>query len=116
MINSPSSSATHGQRFDGSPGSTGADAGGTVAISCRPRNAHVSCPTSARHEDLWYGSRVRSQAPTHDVRIGEDGGRAALLVDGVVQSISPEDSLHDGGYWAAMVPSDERPHHALILG
>jgi spermidine synthase len=61
--------------------------------------------------------RVRSTVPAqHDVRIGEDGGRAALLVDGVVQSISPEDSLHDGGYWAAMVPSDERPHHALILG
>src|SRR5258707_8421030 len=49
------------------------------------------------------------------VRIGEDGGRAALLVDGVVQSISPEDGLIDGGYWAAMVP-DERPRRALILG
>jgi spermidine synthase len=49
------------------------------------------------------------------VRIGEDGGRAALLVDGVVQSISPEDGLVDGGYWAAMVP-DERPRSALILG
>src|ERR1700736_5815786 len=49
------------------------------------------------------------------VRIGEDGGRAALLVDGVVQSISPEDGLIDGGYWAAMVP-DERPRAALILG
>jgi spermidine synthase len=51
----------------------------------------------------------------HEVRIGEDGGRAALLVDGVVQSISPEDGLLDGGYWAAMVP-DERPRSALILG
>jgi spermidine synthase len=49
------------------------------------------------------------------VRIGEDGGRAALLVDGVVQSISPEDGLIVGGYWAAMVP-DERPRSALILG
>jgi spermidine synthase len=48
-------------------------------------------------------------------RIGEDGGRAALLVDGVVQSISPEDGLVDGGYWAAMVP-DDRPRRALILG
>jgi len=36
-------------------------------------------------------------------------------VDGVVQSISPEDGLVDGGYWAAMVP-DERPRAALILG
>jgi spermidine synthase len=51
----------------------------------------------------------------HAVRIGEDSGRAALLVDGVVQSISPADGLIDGGYWAAMVP-DERPHRALILG
>ena len=50
-----------------------------------------------------------------EVRIGEDGGRAALLVDGVVQSISPEDGLADGGYWAAMLP-DIRPRRALILG
>jgi spermidine synthase len=50
-----------------------------------------------------------------DVRIGEDGGRAALLVNGVVQSISPEDSLVAGGYWGAMVP-DDRPRHGLILG
>jgi spermidine synthase len=49
------------------------------------------------------------------VRIGEDGGRAALLVDGVVQSISPVDGLIDGGYWAAMVPEDP-PRNALILG
>lgn len=50
-----------------------------------------------------------------DVRIGEDGGRAALLVDGIVQSISPEDGLATGGYWAAMVP-DDRPRRGLILG
>ena len=49
------------------------------------------------------------------VRIGEDAGRAALLVDGVVQSISPADGLASGGYWAAMVPS-LRPTRALILG
>jgi spermidine synthase len=52
---------------------------------------------------------------TARVRIGEDGGRAALLVDGVVQSISPEDGLVGGGYWAAMVP-DDLPRDALILG
>jgi spermidine synthase len=39
----------------------------------------------------------------------------ALLVNGVVQSISPEDGLATGGYWAAMLPPD-RPRHALILG
>jgi spermidine synthase len=49
------------------------------------------------------------------VRIGEDGGRAALLVNGIVQSISPEDGLVNGGYWAAMVP-DDRPRRGLILG
>ena len=50
-----------------------------------------------------------------DIRIGEDAGRAALLVDGVVQSISPEDGLATGGYWAAMVPVD-RARRGLVLG
>jgi spermidine synthase len=54
-------------------------------------------------------------APRHGVRIGKDSGRAALLVDGVVQSISPEDGLSVGGYWAAMLP-DQRPAQVLILG
>jgi spermidine synthase len=49
------------------------------------------------------------------VRIGRDSGRAALLVDGVVQSISPQDSEATGGYWAAMLPP-ARPRSALILG
>ncbi|GAC1330368.1 MAG: hypothetical protein NVSMB2_29000 [Chloroflexota bacterium] len=50
------------------------------------------------------------------VRIGEDLGRKALLVDGIVQSISPEDGVQVGGYWAAMVPREVRPKRALILG
>ncbi len=33
----------------------------------------------------------------------------------MVQSISPEDGLAGGGYWAAMVP-DDPPRNALILG
>jgi spermidine synthase len=49
------------------------------------------------------------------IRLGKDAGRAALLVDGIVQSISPTDGLAAGGYWAAMVPED-RPRTALILG
>ena len=49
------------------------------------------------------------------IRVGEDDGRAALLVDGVVQSISPGDALERGGYWAAMLPV-LRPRRALILG
>jgi len=52
---------------------------------------------------------------TEDVRIGEDGGRAVLMVNGIVQSISPDDGLVAGGYWSAMVPED-RPRRALILG
>ena len=50
-----------------------------------------------------------------DVRIGEDDGRSVLLVNGIVQSISPDDVLVEGGYWEAMLPVD-RPHRALILG
>jgi spermidine synthase len=58
---------------------------------------------------------VSSGSGTRVIRIGVDDGRAALLVDGIVQSISPEDGRTDGGYWAAMVP-DQQPHAALILG
>jgi spermidine synthase len=36
-------------------------------------------------------------------------------VDGIVQSISPEDCLTDGGYWAAMLP-ESPPRRVLILG
>jgi spermidine synthase len=50
-----------------------------------------------------------------NIQIAEDDGRAALLVDGVVQSISPEDGLATGGYWAAMLPPD-RPSRGLVLG
>src|SRR5438132_6811579 len=57
----------------------------------------------------------RAATSQQDVRIGDDGGRAALMVNGVVQSISPADVLTDGGYWAAMLP-DIRPRRALILG
>lgn len=59
---------------------------------------------------------VQPTQPEPEVRIGEDSGRAALLVDGVVQSISPLDGLRGGGYWAAMLPADQRPRNALILG
>ena len=48
------------------------------------------------------------------VRVGEDEGRRALLVDGVVQSVAVEDA-EAGGYWAAMLP-DVRPRRALVLG
>jgi spermidine synthase len=59
--------------------------------------------------------RAAAESTPHVIRIGEDGGRAALLVDGVVQSISPEDGLTSGGYWSAMV-TGLRPTRALILG
>jgi spermidine synthase len=69
----------------------------------------------ARAEGLVPSPRVGEVIPLHTVRIGEDAGREALLVDGVVQSISPHDGMATGGYWAAMVP-DERPRRALFLG
>jgi spermidine synthase len=59
--------------------------------------------------------RALPEAGSFPVRIGEDGGREALLVDGVVQSISPHDGEERGGYWAAMLPPN-RPRSALILG
>lgn len=49
------------------------------------------------------------------VRIGEDRGRVALLVDGVVQSLDPASPAIEQGYWAAMLP-DQRPQRALLLG
>ena len=45
--------------------------------------------------------------------LGESRGRRALFVDGVVQSVAPEDAA--GGYWSAMLPR-ERPASALLLG
>jgi spermidine synthase len=70
-----------------------------------------------KHRPIYSDAITRADPETAAVRvrIGEDGGRAALLVDGVVQSISPEDGLAGGGYWAAMVP-DDPPRNALILG
>jgi spermidine synthase len=49
------------------------------------------------------------------VRIGEDDGRIALLVDGVVQSLDPDSPAVEQGYWSAMLPN-VRPEQALILG
>src|SRR5918911_1004314 len=48
-------------------------------------------------------------------RIGEDDGRRALLVDGVVQSVEVEAGRQVDGYWAALLPS-VRPRRALVLG
>ena len=72
----------------------------------RARTRGRAGPPPALHTPLF---------PARLVRIGEDDGRAALLVDGTVQSISPEDGASRGGYWAAMLPSD-RPRRSLILG
>ncbi len=50
------------------------------------------------------------------VRVAEDEGQRALLVDGVVQSVAVEGrTLRGPGYWPAMLP-DARPRHALLLG
>lgn len=42
-----------------------------------------------------------------------DAGRRALLVEGVVQSVHPEDAA--SGYWSRMLP-DQAPGSALLLG
>src|SRR6476660_2731631 len=47
-------------------------------------------------------------------RLGEDEGRLALFVDGVVQSVAAEGREVEG-YWAALLPS-VRPRRALVLG
>lgn len=58
-----------------------------------------------------------AQATAGPIRVwlGEDDGRQALLVDGVVQSVAVEPGREVNGYWAAMLPN-VRPHHALVLG
>jgi spermidine synthase len=50
-----------------------------------------------------------------NVAIETDQGREVLLVNGVLQSVSPAASQEWGSYWAAMVPPF-RPSRALILG
>jgi spermidine synthase len=42
-----------------------------------------------------------------------DAGRRALLVEGVVQSVHPDDAA--SGYWSRMLP-DQAPGSALLLG
>jgi len=48
-------------------------------------------------------------------RIADDAGRYVLLVDGVIQSVSPGDAERWGSYWAAMVPPFA-PRRVLVLG
>jgi spermidine synthase len=58
----------------------------------------------------WY---ARDTIP--HILVAEDEGRRALIVDGAVQSVAPEDGHRGSGYWAAMIPN-VRPKRALILG
>jgi len=60
---------------------------------------------------------ARDSRPTErrEPRIGEDHGRTALIVDGVVQSVAVQSSDRSDGYWWEMLP-DVRPRHALLLG
>jgi spermidine synthase len=61
-------------------------------------------------EPPWY---TRPTIP--HILVAEDGGRRALIVDGAVQSVAPEDGHRGSGYWAAMIPN-VKPRRALILG
>ena len=58
----------------------------------------------------WY---ARDTIP--HILVAEDEGRRALIIDGAVQSVAPEDGHRGSGYWAAMIPN-VRPKRALILG
>ena len=49
------------------------------------------------------------------VEVIDDGGRAALAIDGVVQSVAVGNGATPSGYWPAMLP-DDAPHDALLLG
>jgi spermidine synthase len=57
----------------------------------------------------------RLPGPPSRVRIGRQGGRRALLVDGVAQSIEVRGDEPTPGYWTAMLP-DFAPRRALMLG
>ena len=61
-------------------------------------------------------------APTEEresrARLGRDGERQAIVVDGVIQSVvvgKDETDSRDLSYWAAMIP-DTRPSSTLVLG
>lgn len=56
-----------------------------------------------------------SDAPRPLVEVVDDGGRAALAIDGAVQSVAVGSGATAGGYWPAMLP-DAAPRDALLLG
>lgn len=61
----------------------------------------------------WYKTQS-SGSDTHVAPVRAlDNGRRALLVNGVVQSVYPEDAAT--GYWSGMLP-DRAPGSALLLG
>jgi spermidine synthase len=57
------------------------------------------------------GPGLKDDAP----RLGEDHGRTALIVGGIVQSVAVESADRADGYWWDMLP-DVRPRRALLLG
>ena len=73
-------------------------------------------PSQDRSKDHYQDGRdARSGLAAPRVRLGEDRGRRALLVQGVVQSVALEGPGAREGYWGRMLP-DVRPTRALILG
>jgi spermidine synthase len=60
-------------------------------------------------------ARSSRETESREPRIGEDRGRTALIVDGVVQSVAVRSSDESDGYWWEMLP-DVRPKRALLLG
>lgn len=72
-------------------------------------------PEPARADIDQRTSAPQIQAPVDRVRLGQDEGRLALIVGGVVQSVAVGPAGVGGGYWSAMIP-DARPATTLILG
>ena len=66
----------------------------------------------ASHRAASYRERTPDEPR---VRVEEDEGQRALLVDGVVQSVAVEGPHLGPGYWPSMLP-DVRPRRALLLG
>src|SRR4051794_28926969 len=81
-------------------------------IGFRDERGRTAAPAAAERE---RHATVARKGEKPRVRVAEDEGQRALLVDGVVQSVAVEGpTFHGPGYWPAMLP-DVRPRQALLL-
>lgn len=66
-------------------------------------------------QEIPTAAEALSVVPQREVWIGEEEGRTALYIDGVVQSVAVPESSQPSGYWPLMLP-EARPRSALLLG